>query len=102
LVECEDGRVRTRKTFPAWSKSHARSQAPSRLDADGPPFQLCICDAYARIIAAASVSGFEQKLQFDSNPLIAEASSVMRDGIAHWRARLARAGWPAASGLRTV
>lgn len=41
-----------------------------------------------------------RQLQYDGSPVIAEATSTSRDGVAHWKVRLAPTRWLVAGGFR--
>lgn len=52
------------KDVPGLEKVVGALESAERVDSEGPPFELCICDASGQIIAAAQVVGFDRMKAF--------------------------------------
>ena len=52
------------KDVPGLEHVASALERAERMDAEGPPFELCICDPTGAILAAASVRGFDRVKAF--------------------------------------
>jgi hypothetical protein len=69
------------RDVPGLEKVLTALQQAERVNAEGPEFQLCICDAERRIIAVSPVHGFDRVKAFSrAMAKLGFAAQVLGDG----------------------